>query len=340
MIRETEGLQNLAGEWRSLLARVPLATPFQTPEFQLAWWEHLGGGEWEKGDLYCLAGRGSDGELAGVAPLFLPGGRSAQGQLLLLGSHEIADYLDFIAPPETQADFIRSAFEHLDGDQSIPWDYLDLYNLPDNSPSLPIMEEAAKGLDWGWQLEPLQQAPAIPLPESWDAYLSKLSKKKRHEVRRKLRRAVGYIPPAELSRAASAEEIHAALETLFDLMRENDQKRSFLTDSMQEQLGAIVEAGREHGWLQLSELRFGQETAAVELNFDYGGTVWAYNSGSRADYRELSPGVVLHALLIQEAIAQEREGYDFMRGDEEYKFRLGGQSKQVMRATIHRTAHE
>ncbi|MDH3942731.1 MAG: GNAT family N-acetyltransferase [Anaerolineae bacterium] len=336
VLRELAGLQELGEEWRALLEQVPAATPFQTPEFQLAWWEHLGGGEWPGGQLHFLVGRGSGGELRGLAPLFQPAGGGEEGRLLLLGSHEIADYLDFIAAPNDLPAFIQAALDHLESDDAVPWQRLDLYNLLESSASLPILEQSARSRGWDFHKEPLQPAPIVSLPESWEVYLAGLSKKQRHELRRKMRRAVSYIPPAEVVLAASEQEVSAALDNLFTHMNENPEKRAFLTKKMEAQLRALVNAGMQHGWLQLSEMRLGREIAAVELNFDYRGVVWAYNSGSRMDYRELSPGVVLHAHLIQQAIEQGRSGYDFMRGGEEYKFRMGAQSRDVLRVVLSR----
>ena len=41
-------------------------------------------------------------------------------------------------------------------------------------------------------------------------------------------------------------------------------------------------------------------------------------------------------LLIQEAIEEGKTEFDFMRGNEEYKYQLGGQDRWVLKATISR----
>jgi CelD/BcsL family acetyltransferase involved in cellulose biosynthesis len=47
---------------------------------------------------------------------------------------------------------------------------------------------------------------------------------------------------------------------------------------------------------------------------------------------ELSPGWVLLAHVIQWCTEHGRSEFDFMRGDEEYKYRFGGINRFVMRA--------
>jgi CelD/BcsL family acetyltransferase involved in cellulose biosynthesis len=53
---------------------------------------------------------------------------------------------------------------------------------------------------------------------------------------------------------------------------------------------------------------------------------------------ELSPGWVLLAQVIQWCAEHGRSEFDFMRGDEDYKYRFGGVNKHVMRAKAIRSS--
>ena len=60
------------------------------------------------------------------------------------------------------------------------------------------------------------------------------------------------------------------------------------------------------------------------LVFDFANTFFLYNSGFNPDlYSQLGTGNVLTAYTIQQAIEQKKQTYDFLSGDEEYKFRFG-----------------
>ena len=58
-------------EWNNLLSGSISDTPFLRYEYQTAWWEHRGGGEWPNAQLVLVTAR-EDGKLVGIAPLFLP----------------------------------------------------------------------------------------------------------------------------------------------------------------------------------------------------------------------------------------------------------------------------
>ena len=103
---------------------------------------------------------------------------------------------------------------------------------------------------------------------------------------------------------------------------------------MIEQIKAIAQAASDHGWLDLRFLIVGREKAAGYLNFAYDNRVWVYNSCMASKFANLSPGISLIGLLIQEAIEKKTTAFDLMRGDEEYKYHLGGVDRWVVKAVI------
>jgi CelD/BcsL family acetyltransferase involved in cellulose biosynthesis len=177
----------------------------------------------------------------------------------------------------------------------------------------------------------------LPLPDDWEAYLAGIKKKQRHEIRRKIRRAESaeegtswYIVEDE---ATLDDEIDAFLK----LMSHDQHKKEFLTDVMRSQMRASVHSAFKAGWLQLAFMEIGGEKAAAYLNFDFDNRIWLYNSGINFDFNYYSPGWVLLANLIQWCIENGRETLDFMRGDEDYKYRFGGINRYVLRAQLERS---
>jgi CelD/BcsL family acetyltransferase involved in cellulose biosynthesis len=59
-----------------------------------------------------------------------------------------------------------------------------------------------------------------------------------------------------------------------------------------------------------------------------------YNSGYDPNFREISPGWVLLAYLLKWANESGRQIFDFMRGNEDYKYRFGAIDRRVVRARI------
>ena len=50
----------------------------------------------------------------------------------------------------------------------------------------------------------------------------------------------------------------------------------------------------------------------------------------------LSPGIVLIARLIEQAIQKRKRAVDFMRGGEEYKYRLGARDTWIHHVSVER----
>lgn len=321
----------LASEWNILLAQSANNLPFLRHEYLTTWWNSLGGGEWPQGELYIVLGRGDDTTLQAIAPLFLH-----EKTILFIGSHEISDYLDFIAPKNKLASFVEAVLDHLLSKAAPAWDVFELHNLIEGSATLALLEAAAAQRGLNYTAERIQPAPRIALAESWEAYLEGIDGKQRREIRRKLRRAEGFYAPVEWYIVEDETQLDAEMDAFIALMAYDPEKEKFLTDVMSTQMRAAVHTAFRAGWLQLAFLTVGGEKAAAYLNFDYDNQIWVYNSGINFEFQELSPGWVLLAYLIQWAIERGRTTLDMMRGDEVYKYRFGGVDAFVVRAQIKR----
>lgn len=326
-IRDVPTWDRIAPEWNTLLARSTALYPFLRCEFLRAWWEYLGGGEWPSAELRIALWRES-GTLLGVAPLFRST-RDGESRLLLIGSVEISDYLDLLTSPEHLPGFCSALLDALEALPGSEFDTLDLFNLQASSPTITALEAETARRGWNLDREPLQVCPVISLPRSWEEYLAGLDKKTRHEIRRKMRRAEGGEDRMEL-KILGVEGV----EEFLRLMACDQAKAAFLTPQMRNQFHAIAQAAEEAGMLQLAFLEMGGRNVAAYLNFTFGNRIWVYNSGMDPSFAAASPGWVLLAALIRRAIEEGYRAFDFMRGDEAYKFQWGGVGEPIVHLKI------
>ncbi|MBC8330343.1 MAG: GNAT family N-acetyltransferase [Anaerolineae bacterium] len=329
IIQTTDEFHTLSAEWNTLLAKSANNIPFLRHEYLTTWWNTLGGGEWSQGELYIILGRDQAGSLQGIAPLFLH-----EKTVMFIGSHEISDYLDFIAFADQLEPFIAAVLDHFMSDTAPAWDMFDLYNLVEGTDILTLLEAGARQRGFTYTQEQIQPAPRIPLAENWEAYLENIQGKQRREMRRKLRRAESFYAPVEWYIVEDESQLNDEIDAFMTLMAYDPEKEKFLTDVMSGQMRAAVHTAFRAGWLQLAFLTVGGEKAAAYLNFDYDNQIWVYNSGINFKFQELSPGWVLLAHLIQWAIARGRTTFDMLRGAEVYKYRFGGVDQFVMRVQI------
>jgi CelD/BcsL family acetyltransferase involved in cellulose biosynthesis len=316
-----------AADWNNLVEQSITDTPFSRYEYLSEWWRTLGGGEWQDAELVLISASENE-QFLGIAPLFITeyDGRRA---LMLVGSIEISDYLDLIVRADDLPRFLSGLLDFLDSSSAGPWSAIDWYNVPDSSPTLAALKEEAGKRGWEHHEEVYRPTPRIPLTGSFEEYLARLDKKQRHEIRRKLRRAAesGRVRFYVVDQGA---DIEPELESFFQLMIQDPNKALFLKDAMREQMSATIHAAHEAGYLWLGILEIDGAKAAASLNFDYKNKLWGYNSGVSRAHMELSPGWVLLAHVIQWCCEHGRYEFDFMRGDEEYKYRFGGVNKYVM----------
>ena len=164
----------------------------------------------------------------------------------------------------------------------------------------------------------------VDLPGSFDDYLMSIGKKERHETRRKRRRFEAALGKP---RVVTFGEAGPALEEFFRLHRRAEgAKGSFMTDRMSGMFGDLL--GGE-GW-RLDAL-YGDDPrpAAAVIGYTDQDGYYLYNSAYDPDLRGASPGVVLLSELIRSSIERGLEVFDFLKGDETYKFKMGARSRSL-----------
>jgi CelD/BcsL family acetyltransferase involved in cellulose biosynthesis len=318
----------LEGEWRELLSDSAADQIFMTREWLSTWWE-----AYQPGRIWTLVARDAEGRCQGIAPWFVtvvPGG---QRVIRSIGYVDVTDYMDVIARRGAEQAVFAALAGWLAG-HSGTFDRIELRNFPEDSPALAQLPNllSARGLDAQIQLDDV--CPVITLPERFEDYVASLDKKNRHELRRKLRRAAGQM---DWYIAGPEHDLSAELGVFLRLMAASSpEKTTFLDDAKNRTFfELVVPKIAERGWLQLAVLTINGDAAAAYLNFDYGNRILVYNSGhDPAAYGQMSGGIVLMARLIEHAIERRRLVFDFLRGDEPYKYDLGGHDTKIYRMEI------
>ena len=328
---DVQGFVSLEREWKDLLKRSAIDTIFLTWQWQRLWWEFFG----QEAGLSILTVR-DDGQLIGLAPLYASPPSDTSRTLRLIGGSELSDYLDIVAARGREEVVYSTLWEFLVGEYDYPWQAIDLHNVPGSSPTLatlPGLAKETKGVRVTIEVEDV--CPVISLPPTWEDYLSLLTRKQRHELRRKIRKTESEAT-VRWYYAQDEETVDEEIQDFIDLhAKSSPQKQAFMDDRMQRFFQAVARMALEEGWLQLSFLLLDDVKAATMLCFDYHDSILLYNSGYDPQlYSSLSTGLVLLAYCIQDAMERGRKAFDFLRGDEEYKYRLGGQDTKVYHLRI------
>lgn len=311
----------IRGEWLDLLEQCPVNTFFLMPQWQEIWWEAFRDRR-EMAGFYLNQPEG----VTAIASLARQG-----DDLSFVGNTETFDYNDFMIRPGWEDDFFATLLGWLEQEE---FQALELPSLIESSPTLEYLPGLARGRGYSVDITEEDVTPGLELPDNWDDYLAGLSKKNRHELRRKLRRLEG-VEGWRWYCVREPEAVAARLDDFLALMRQSaPEKAAYMTAERETFFRRITWRTAELDMLRLFFLEMDGQDVASALCFDYNRTRFLYNSGYNPDYGYYSVGLLLNALCLREAIEQGKTYFDFLRGPEPYKYHLGGLNRTIYRMVI------
>jgi CelD/BcsL family acetyltransferase involved in cellulose biosynthesis len=285
------------------------------------WWQSFG----TKAEKYlCSVKEGSS--LIGISPLML-----ADKTAYILGSPDICDYVDFVIQPGKEYSFFNKILDDLvkKGVRE-----LNLGPLRPDSTAFMHLLKISKQRKHHVTNEKEDVSVEFELPSTWNEYLGRLKGKQRHEVRRKLRRLheTGTISYQTFDNKIALEE---QLDLFLHFFKESrDDKNIFMTSDREAFFRSLTKAMAAEGLLRIGVLKLNSRPVAAVLCFNYRDILYLYNSGYDPAYRHLSVGLISKVLCIKESIKRGKKRFDFLKGAEAYKFRMGGKEIPLYRSRI------
>jgi CelD/BcsL family acetyltransferase involved in cellulose biosynthesis len=314
--------QRLEADWHLLWRELLNPTPFQSFPWISACFEAF-----PEEQPRLIVARGPD-RLVAIAPLV---GR----ETIHLAGGAVSDYQDALAAPGFER-MVMSAFaEHLRGEPH-RWSEILFENLRPESALL----FGNFGAHYTDTIEAHEVCPVLMLSgatSSQSGLPPSVPPHQQEKVRYYRRRAekAGLI-----IETATWESIDEYLEALFRLHRARWQKRGqrgVLEDEHVQKLHRLAAPGLfRKELLRLYGMRMNGALVAVYLGFLCGERALYYLSGFDPAVGEFSPGMLLIAHAISEAIREKAGCFDFLRGGEPYKYAWGAHDSHTYRRTIRR----
>ena len=195
-----------------------------------------------------------------------------------------------------------------------------LAQIPANDPLIQNAQQS------GWTVSPAEVCPVLELPGSYEEYVRSLGKNMREQIKRYPKRLEKEFT-VEYELAQSESEVQAALTDLFRLhgarWRQRGQTGVLATARRQNFHRAVCTAFLEKGYLRLWSLKCNSTSACVLLNYFYNGKYYFFIGGFDPNLMRWSVGTCLFARVFQHAVEEGATEFDFLRGEEEYKYRYG-----------------
>ncbi|MGI9071670.1 MAG: GNAT family N-acetyltransferase [Bryobacteraceae bacterium] len=311
-------------EWSSFARTIAGITPFQLPQWLLSWWMHFGNGQ-----LHVLVFRENDA-IVGLVPCFRHQWNGLR-QMTLIGSG-ISDYLEPAIDPQHRPAILQHLRGHLKAEMD--WDICDWQDL---SVDTPLRGLAPQGK---FELASTSDVPCseIRLAGTFDEFQNARPK----DLKRNLRR---YRKKAEAMGSAQFEVVKEGqpelIKALIDLHDAKWQRRGepgmIQANGSAEFLCDVARKFAHGDMLRFFSLRFRDQIAAIILAFPYGSTMFGYLSAFDPEHEALGLGRTLLLEAIRYCYQNGYRAWNFLRGDEPYKFWWGAQIIPKCRIRLIRT---
>ncbi len=322
VIRSPEALKELGPGWADLFSRAGCENVFLSFDWMEEWWRCYGKGQ----GLFIVALRDATGELVGVGPFCICPDAArrwrVRGLKFLASKWVCSDHLDILAAPGLElrvaAEVARIIVEHRN-----EWHHIELTDYDAESPTMAALRDALIRSGLREQLSARGVCPYIPLPASFDAYVAGLNPIWRYSFRRAMRmtQRAGALRHLVFKDYAAIEEHFPEFLRLHRLRFEQRGERStFLEDTNQAFHWAVLGRVGPRGWARLYLLELDGKAVAGYYGFCVRSKFLVMQTGFDPAWSRRGVGNVMVGLAIQESIRSGHDEFDFLRGDEQYKF--------------------
>tara|TARA_Y100001970_G_scaffold103268_1_gene129601 strand:- start:2006 stop:2959 length:954 start_codon:yes stop_codon:yes gene_type:complete len=243
----------------------------------------------------------------------------------IIGDKDIVDYNNILSINQNLSKFE----EILDQIFSLDIKIFQIFSISEKSSTYRLLSNEKLQKKYSIIFQKEDVSPYLKLPETWDEYISYLPKKKRHELRRKIRRLEENteFDSGDYYTYNHKDEI---LENFFKLHRISSQdKNKFMTSKMENFFIDLISQMLLSNSIIYSYLNIDGSTVACSLSFLDSNIRYLYNSGFDPSFNNFSSGLLNHAFAIKRSIEKKYDIFDFMRGNERYKYDLGGIDTQL-----------
>ncbi|MDQ4123392.1 MAG: GNAT family N-acetyltransferase [Acidobacteriota bacterium] len=327
-------LKSLREDWKQLFAATE-CSPFLSWEWLSTWYKWFGGDR----DLFVLKAY-RENQLIGLMPLCLQEKRVLGLKLIRLSfmgeAQGGADYLDLIAKPEEKAEILSAILDFLKKENN--FDLICLENLASDCETAKFLLDFEQ-LETKPRLRRTAQTsaicPQIELTGDWETILKQ--SKRASNFKRRLKQ-LEKMPGFEFRSVTSPSEAEEAFERFYRLHEKRWRKSGGSELSGHPRLVSfqrdLVLKLAQAALVRFDELWVEGECRASVYGLDDRRAFYYYNSGYDLEWSSRSVGLVLIGLSIKSAVERGNSLYDFLRGDETYKFDWSNKQTELVTVTL------
>jgi len=257
-------------------------------------------------------------------------------EINMAGNYQ-ADYTGFICMPEFDSRAIPALARHVG---KLPWAHIHLDNIRTTDERLRLFLDCFPNTKF--DIKPQERinkrdnidncvCPFAQLPDDWDSYLNNsLSANTRQKIRRFLRQ-VESDDEFRITHA-NVDTVERDLKILLQFWATKwGPRKGERTNTIMRSNYEMLKRNSEVGALFLPVFWKGETPlGALASLVDHQKKAFLfYISGRDETFNAPPPGLILHAHSIRHAIQNGFRTYDFLRGNEPYKYSFGTQERRI-----------
>ena len=314
----------MRARWNSLLGESVTSEVFLLWEWVYAWWTSF---KDDAKQLYILNGKTSTGELVGIAPLYrenntLPGFVNRRIIRFCCSRDAYPDHLDLICKRGYEGLFSKATLDYLKKEEN-EWDAIRLEGVKEDSVIKNGLMDGQPDHHYIIECVPESKCPYLTIENNFEEYLKSFSRKKRETLLRKRRKLMNRANVV-YKNVDQKEDPEKYIDDLFTLhVGRADRKGIKTTFSGNKILNfhkQFVLSSQGENRIVISFLYENSIPLAAYYCIRFNKKYYYYQSGISHEGEKESAGVVLLSLVIENAFNEKCIEFDFLRGEEEYKY--------------------
>ena len=312
----------IASEWESMNENNKNGNLFLSWHWNYTWWKTFN----KNRSIYILTFRNNQ-ELVGILPMYRQKKRHWTGMrftvLSFMGTENTSsEHLSFLYRSGFERAVVREFINFLERNKD-QWDIVQIRDFADDTVIVGMLQAESKNRGFTLLFDRTEICPYLTLPQSNDIFYANLSSNMRYNIRRRKRqlKKLGF----EMHVKDKFDRNNSAFTEMVRLHNARWQMDSlpgnFRSQAIQTFHKELLVSKIEQCKPLLFFLSNNEMNIAAIYAFQCRDKLLYYQGGYDPAYSKYSPGLTLTALVIEYAISKGLKEYDFLRGDEEYKWK-------------------
>jgi hypothetical protein len=331
VIESIQDWENTHEQWNHLLAKSKSNNIFLTFEWLYSWWNIYSN---DKKILFILTIYNED-TLLGIAPWYINNISHSlliQKRLEFIGSPEAgSDYLDVICMEGEEINISHILYKYIHNEFK-EWNSFLFVDFPSKSLFFRNFIYELNNDGKYYSLNTASYCPTINLPNSIEEYKSSMTSKRQRKLDWQINKLTqkGQITTDNIVCNGSDKTIENYFDYYDKVRNINNEKLRMFIKFYNKYLG-------NKSTIQIITLKQGENILASILHLFYGNRKFNYLVATNKKYdKNISVGEILVYECINNSIIEKYVIYDFLKGEEPYKFKWSNDGERSLRLSYYK----